>query len=336
MRWAQACVGAGSEAWPRLLADIGGTNARFAWRSQPSAPMTHRQVLACADFAGPAEAIRAYLRDAQVPMPKSAALAMAVPVVTDWVQMTNSSWAFSIEALCADLGLQKLLVLNDFTALALALPTLGVHQLHDLGPALAGREGPLALLGAGTGLGVSGLLQSSAGSGWVPIMGEGGHVSLAASNDLEFAVIRALGRQYGHVSAERVLSGSGLVDVHQVLSLMQGRAHDPALDAAQVVTLGLQASDGVARQTLDLFCGWLGSVAGDLALTLGAVGGVYVGGGIAPRLREHLARSSFRERFVAKGRYRAYLEAIPTRLIVAETSPALEGASLALELLAPI
>ena len=331
MRLVKDPAHSGPGGWPRLLADMGGTHARFAWRAGPGQSLECVLVLPCADFPGPAQAIREYLARNRLPLPASAALAVAVPVVADQVQMTNLSWRFSIEALRAELGLQSLLLLNDFSALALAIPTLKSGQLHRLGPALEARPGPVALLGAGTGLGVSGLLPDPNGSGqWVPIMGEGGHVTLAAIDDLEFEAIRGLQRQYGHVSAERVLSGSGLVDLHRVLTKIQGGTEAEKWSAAEIVAQGMQATSGPARQTLNMFCAWLGSVAGDLALTLGAVGGVYIGGGIAPRLRAFLMASSFRQRFVAKGRYQTYLEAIPTWLIESEVSPALEGADQAM------
>ena len=164
-------------------------------------------------------------------------------------------------------------------------------------------------------------------------MGEGGHVTLSANDELEFAILQCLRRRYGHVSAERVLSGSGLVDLYHALVQVQGIPGPEITSPAELLSQGLTQGDSVQRQTLDVFCGWLGSVAGDLALTLGAVGGIYVGGGIAPRMREHLENSTFRQRFVAKGRYQGYLQNIPTWLIDAPVSPALNGAALALDML---
>jgi len=163
-------------------------------------------------------------------------------------------------------------------------------------------------------------------------MGEGGHVTLAASNSLEFEVIEQLRKRYGHVSAERVLSGTGLVDLYHAIRAIKSDYDIEVTTPAQVLALGMDGSSTLARQALDLFCGWLGSVAGDLALTLGAVGGIFIGGGIAPRLKSHLLQSDFRRRFEAKGRYQTYLQAIPTWLIDAPISPALDGAARALEL----
>jgi glucokinase len=256
-------------------------------------------------------------------------MAIASPVLDDEICMTNLAWRFSISALRQELGCQVLLVLNDFAALALALADLPDSVLRPIGPVRCPRPGAKGLLGAGTGLGVSGLIPGASHA--VPLMGEGGHVTLAATNPLEYAVIEALRWHHPHVSAERVLSGAGLVSLHQALAQVQGLGNEADLTPAEVLSLGLNGESYLARQALDLFCGWLGSVAGDLALTLGAVGGVYVGGGIAPRMSDFLLKSSFRQRFTSKGRYRDYLDAIPTWLIDAPASPALDGAARALE-----
>lgn len=330
MRLAQSPLAVAQPGWPRLVADIGGTNARFGWLSGPDAAIAEVRVLPCADYAGPTEAVQAYLAQASLPQPDCAALGMAIPVTGDQVQMTNLHWRFSIEQVRAELGLHRLLVLNDFTALALAIPGLSHASLSPLGPVRSATAGPKGLIGAGTGLGVSGLLPVPGTERWVPIMGEGGHVTLAAATELEFEIIQCLRRRYGHVSAERVLCGAGLVDLYHALVQVQGCSGSEVTTAAQVLAQGLQESGGTACQALDLFCGWLGSVAGDLALTLGAVGGMYIGGGIAPRMGAFLRQSAFHQRFVSKGRYQAYLEAIPTWLIDAPLSPALSGAAQAL------
>ena len=191
---------------------------------------------------------------------------------------------------------------------------------------------PMALIGPGTGLGVSGLVPDGQG-GWLPLAGEGGHVSLAAQTDLEAQVIQQLARRYeGHVSAERVLSGPGLVALHQALAALRGMTADPDITPAHITQAALQAHDPLSLQTLETFSAFLGTVAGDLALTLGARGGVYLGGGILPHWRGWLAQSPFRARFEAKGRYRDYMAAIPVWWIDAPTSPALLGAARALTL----
>ena len=239
----------------------------------------------------------------------------------------NTATSAAIGTLRAALGLRRLTVVNDFTALALALPALGDDDLVRVGGGEARAAAARALIGAGTGLGVSGLLPVP--GGWVPLQGEGGHVSLPASTPREANLIALLAERYGHVSAERVLSGPGLVALHDALRRLDGL---PAreLDSATISARGLAGQCPVCTETLHLFCALLGTVAGDLALTLGARGGVFVGGGIVPRLGEFFARSAFRERFLAKGRFRSYLETIPTRVIRAPYA-ALTGAAHALD-----
>jgi glucokinase len=190
----------------------------------------------------------------------------------------------------------------------------------------------MGLIGPGTGLGVSGLMPQPGSGRWLPLAGEGGHVSLSASTPEEFAVVEELQRRYGHASAERAVSGAGLLNLYQLLSQLRGGQGMVLRTPAQVLEQALLEERGLASDALEMFCGFLGSVAGNLALTLGARGGIYIGGGIVPRFKERFARSSFRARFEAKGRYQSYLQGIPTWLIDAPVSPALLGASLALDL----
>ncbi|HRP66069.1 MAG TPA: glucokinase [Thauera sp.] len=311
----------------RLVADIGGTNARFALVAAPGAAPSHIRVLPCVDFAGPEQAVRAYLAAEGVALPRAAAFGIANPVTGDRVAMTNHHWAFSVDGLRAALGLERLLLVNDFTALALSLPHLAAAELEQIGDGQALPGQTIALLGAGTGLGISGLVP--AGDTWVPLQGEGGHVTLPAGTRREANLIALLAERYGHASAERVLSGPGLVAVHDALRDLDGLPA-LALDSATISARGLAGQCPVCAETLHLFCALLGTVAGDLALTLGARGGVFVGGGIVPRLGAFFARSAFRERFLAKGRFRSYLEPIPTRVIRAPYA-ALTGAAHALD-----
>lgn len=316
--------------FPRLLGDVGGTNARFAWQAHEGAALTHPRVLPCAHHEGLAEAIEAYLQIAKLSPPVAASIGIANPVTGDLVVMTNHHWSFSIQALQQRLALQQLKVINDFTALALALPSLTVDQKIQIGGHTALPHAPVALLGAGTGLGVSGLIPS--GPHWLPIAGEGGHVTLAAQTAQEFAVIEHIRQKYGHVSAERVLSGQGLADLYVALAECTGQAAAP-LSAGDISQRALQDKDPLSLACLDMFAGFLGSVAGDLALTLGARGGVYIGGGIVPRFLGWFEGSSFRQRFEAKGRFTAYLRDIPVWVIQAQESPALLGAARALDAL---
>ena len=319
-----------STTWPRLLGDIGGTNARFAWQVHEGAPIDQVMVMSCADHSDVVKAVEHYLTSRHLHRPKAVALGMAVPVVSDFIELTNNHWKLSIKETRAALEVPTLLVLNDFTALALAIPGLEDKDKHQIGTGNPRDHAPIGLIGPGTGLGVSGLMPVPGLRQWVPIAGEGGHVSLSASNPLEFAVVEYLNHRYGHASAERVLSGSGLVDLFHALAHIRGESPGDVATAAEVIRLSQRRDSLLAESVLDLFCGWLGSVAGDLALTLGARGGIYVGGGIVPRIREQFSQSQFRHRFEAKGRYQAYLADIPTWFIDAAVSPALLGASRAL------
>ena len=315
---------------PRLLADVGGTNARFAWQAGPGQAIEQQITLPCAGYASLEDALRDYLARCQADLPREAAIAIANPVLGDRVQMTNHHWSFSIAALQQALGLARLEVLNDFTALALALPALPPGQLRQIGGGAAQSEAAIALIGPGTGLGVSGLLPDGRG-GWVPLRGEGGHVSLAPDHGREQQVVAALASRYGHASAERAVSGQGLVDIHRALCEADGLSPPEGWSAAEVSQAALAGSDPRCVEALTMFSAFLGSVAGNLALTLGAQGGVYLGGGIVPRLGAWFERSPFRARFEAKGRFRNYLAAIPVFVIEAAQSPALLGAARALD-----
>jgi glucokinase len=336
-----AAQGPGADGgWPRpwLLADIGGTNARFGWLAQGGDEVAQVATLSAADYAGPAQAAQAYLAGLEEALgaayraPRAGAFAVATAVGGDAIAFTNSGWEFSRQATRAQLGLDELLVLNDFEALALALPHLRAVQLRAIGPVQAGwpdatPRGTLAVIGPGTGLGVAGLLPTP--HGWVAIPGEGGHASLAPVDDFEGELLRVVRREFAHVSAERLLSGIGLPVLHGAVAAVLGRPA-AALGAGEIVERGLAGTDEVCSRSLDSFCALLGSFAGNVALVLGARGGVYIGGGIVPRLGERFFASDFRQRFDAKGRFQPYLQAIPTALIT-DTLVALAGAAAALE-----
>lgn len=314
----------------RLLADIGGTNARFAWQAAPGAPITDVQVLPGAHYPTLQAAMHAYLGGLGRGAPAAVAIAIANPITGDMVRMTNHDWAFSQSAVKAEFGLRTLRLLNDFTALALALPDLPAAELRQVGGGEAVPGVAMGLVGAGTGLGVSGLLPDGHG-GWVPLEGEGGHVTLPATTARERTVMDGLIRRYGHASAERVCCGQGLVDTCAILCEADG-AMAQGLDSASAVSeAALKAGHPQALETLNIFCAMLGSVAGNLALTLGARGGVYVGGGIVPRLGAWFDASPFRERFDNKGRFTGLLQGMPVWVITSAQSPALLGAARALD-----
>ena len=305
---------------PRLLADIGGTNARFAIETAPF-QFAAVAVLLCSGYPSLGAALAAYLAsDAVVTHAggiRHAAIAIANPVDGDMVRMTNHTWSFSITALREELDLSTLLVVNDFTALAMALPHLRPSQRQRVG---GGAEAPgrtIGLIGPGTGLGVSGIVP--VGAGWAALASEGGHASFSPGNDTEIRIMQQLWSEHGHASAERLLSGPGIELIYRVIA---GKARG----AAEITQRARDGVDPDCVRTVDCFCGVLGSVAGNVALTLGATGGMYIGGGIVPRLGTLFAGSPFRARFESKGRLSAYLARIPTFLIT-EQYPAFLGVS---------
>jgi glucokinase len=309
---------------PSLIADIGATNARFAVVS-PDGGLQRPRVLACDDHPNIHGAIAAYLDDelrlTDVHRVETAALAIAGPVTGDKVALTNHPWSFSIEQLRGHLGLDRLHVLNDFAAVALAMPHLEADERTQIGGGESLPNAPVGVLGPGSGLGVCGLVRTS--GEWLPLPGEGGHTTMAPANSRESAVLDRMRARHDHVSAERVLSGPGLVDLHTTLAEIDGV---PAVSytAAQITNPGICESDRCCREAVDMFCAMLGTVAGNLALTLGARGGIYVAGGIVPKLGARFAASAFRERFESKGRLRPYLARIPT-YVVTHPFPAFLG-----------
>ncbi|CAN0619158.1 putative Glucokinase / HTH-type transcriptional regulator [Burkholderia multivorans] len=307
---------------PRLLADVGGTNARFALETGPG-EITQIRVYPAADYPTLADAIRKYLKDVKISRVDHAAIAIANPVDGDEVSMTNHNWRFSIEATRRALGFDTLLVVNDFTALAMALPSLADTQRVQIGGGTRRQNSVIGLLGPGTGLGVSGLIPAD--DRWIALGSEGGHASFAPQDAREDLVLQYARTQFPHVSFERICSGPGIALIYRALAARDGKRVPAGADAPHVVAQA-QAGDALALETVECFCGILGSFAGSIALTLGALGGVYIGGGVALKLGELFTRSSFRERFEAKGRFAQYLANVPTYLITADY-PAFLGVS---------
>lgn len=314
-----------------LVGDIGGTNARLGWVRGPGAPVERVRVYRVAEHASLTGVIENYLNHLEqtappgfIP-PRHAALAVATVVAGDEIVLTNSHWRLSRSALVSSLGLSSCQFLNDFEALALSLPRLTPAQLRCHG-ALPGGD-LLAVIGPGTGLGVGSVLRTP--SGWVALPGEGGHATLAPADDEESELLRHIRREFAHVSAERLLSGIGLPVLYRAVAAVQGQTPQD-WGAEHIVNHGLSGNDALCSQTLDHFCAMLGGFAGNVALTLGARGGIYIGGGIVPRLGERFFSSRFRARFEAKGRFQPYLAAIPTAVIT-DTLAALSGAAFAIE-----
>lgn len=319
-----------NQGYPRLLGDIGGTNARWAWQASADAELQDVSVQPCEASASIQESAANYLVAHGHRNPVWAGIGIATAITGDEVRLTNSAWRFSISAFQKGMALERCLVINDFTALAMSLPALKAADLRPLGGGAAVAGATIALLGPGTGLGVSGLVPDASGR-YSALSGEGGHVTLSASDDTEASLLSILRQKFEHVSAERVLSGSGLVNMYQAVCALEGV---PArnLEPSDVTDAAIAGSDAQCVQAVHYFTRFLGNVAGNLALTLGSLGGVYIGGGVVPRLGAAFDAAVFRQSFESKGRYRSLLSTLPVWVITAST-PALVGASRALDTL---
>jgi glucokinase len=296
-----------------LIADIGGTNSRFALMENGEiGPVAYARV---ADFATVRDAMADFLaRQANGARVGVAVLAVAGPVVNNRCVMTNSPWIIDGNELQGAFGFDAVHVLNDFEVLAWALPALQPADLFPLDAQTGAAGEPLLVLGPGTGFGVSCLVERRGAR--LAVITEAGHATLPAETEREERVIAAMRRRLGHVEIELgALSGSGLQNLYEAVAEVDG-VPAPRRDAAAITTAALDGSCDLSRSVLEMFCAILGSVAGNLAVTFSARGGVYVAGGIVPRFPQFLAASAFRERFEAKGRFRDYLHPIPTSIIV--------------------
>jgi len=305
-----------------LIGDVGGTNARFALGDLDQTRIHGLRIYHSHDFADSRSAIERFLEDSKLPAaPQVAVIAAAGPVKDGSVHMTNLNWTLSEDAFPA-LGIPLARLVNDFAALGLATPLLGPADLHQVGRVGSpSHDTTVAVIGPGTGFGACALVREQGKT--VTLASEGGHASFAPGDDCEREILRILAGRFGHVSIERILSGQGLVNLHGALAECDGRAADDSDPA--LITQKALAGEEPYLGTVQRFCAILGSVAGDFALAYGATGGVFLAGGIAPRIRPLLDRSDFRARFEAKGRFAHYLRAIPTNVIV-HTDTALLGA----------
>ncbi|MGZ5200107.1 MAG: glucokinase [Telluria sp.] len=297
---------------PRLLADIGATHARFALETAPGV-LRAVEVLRCDDFSGIVPMLHAYLSHHPGLHINHAAFALANPISGDLIRMTNRDWQFSTEEVRRELGLSTLLIVNDFTALAMALPGFKPQDLMQVGGGAAQPNAVAGVLGPGTGLGVSGVIPTL--DGFITLGSEGGHVNFAPADEREFAILQYAWREWPHVSNERLISGPGIELIHRALAQRNG-VQAPARTAAEVVSAALERNDALCLEVLECFAGMLGGAAANLAVTLGAFGGIFIGGGIVPRIAEWFAKSPFRARFEAKGRFTDYLAQIPTFVIM--------------------
>ena len=305
---------------PRLLADIGATHARFALQTAPG-QFRSVSVLRCDDFPGIVPLLRHYLQDHADVSLHHAAFAVANPISGDYVRMTNRAWEFSTDAVRRELGLSTLLIVNDFTALAMAIPGFAQEDLMQVGQGKPASNAVIGVLGPGTGLGVSGVIPTA--DGFVTLGSEGGHVNFAPADEREFAILQFAWREWQHVSNERLISGPGMEIIYRALAQRNG-VDAPPRSAAAIVAGALEADDPLCLEVLECFCGMLGGAAANLAVTLGAFGGIFIGGGIVPRMGEWFSRSPFRARFEAKGRFSTYLQDIPT-YVITTPNPAFHG-----------
>ncbi|MDR3501048.1 MAG: glucokinase [Legionella sp.] len=306
-----------------IVADIGGTFARFSRVRLDNLVIDTIEIYSCAEYSSLESVLLAYQRKHGLEHITQVAIAIACPVLGDEICMTNAHWQFSIKELQQKLGLSELTILNDFNAIAMSLPALSEYELVQFGKGVADKNKTRVVLGAGTGLGVAYLVPEN--QSYIAYGGEGGHVSWGAKTEQEWFIACYLNKIYGHVSYERLLSGQGLENLYRALAALH--QHDEtALSAAQIVALALAGESVVAEAAVTQFLAILGAYAGDLALIFAAFGGVYIAGGIAPRLLPLLNRSDFRIRFEEKGRFSSFNAQIPTYVITAK-QPGILGAS---------
>jgi glucokinase len=317
-------VTAGEEQRSVLVADIGGTNARFALADLATLELSACHQVHCAEHKSLDAALGAYLSTLPE-RPSQAVIAVAGPVTSDAISLTNAPWSFTREELCRTAGFAEVMLLNDFAALAHALPHLSGADLHQIGGGAVVEQATKLVLGPGTGLGVAALVWS--GERFVAVPGEGGHATLGASDERELALLERVRKGREHLSVERVLSGPGIAELYCAVAASHGEG-EGELKPNEIVERAL-CGDVLAVETLELFTTLLGRFAGDAALLVGARGGVYLGGGIAPKIARVLSGGTFRAAFEQKGRMTAYLEPIPVYVILAEFA-ALKGAAAAL------
>ncbi|MEQ8206847.1 MAG: glucokinase [Woeseia sp.] len=310
-----------------LIGDIGGTNARFALANVDGNAYSALRILPCAQFATAEDALVHYLREVGADSPDAICLAAAGPVVEQRVRFTNNPWQLNAADLREKFSIKRVRLLNDFEAIAFGVPSLGPADSVAIGASapisFAGEQLMFGVLGPGTGLGAVGLRKQ--GQRFFPIAGEAAHAGFAPETALQLEVLASLRERFDRVSTERLVSGAGLENIYWALSHLRGEPGGP-LSAEAIFDADHNKADDTASAAVDLFCEILGQFAGDLALTLGAMDGIYIAGGIAQRHRDRLINSGFRRSFESKGRYSEIMARIPTRLIVHD-QPGLLGAA---------
>jgi len=304
-----------------LVGDVGGTNARLALCDVANGEISQAKTYSGLDYPSLEAVVRVYLAEHNVSV-EDGSIAIACPKPGDWGARTNHTWAFSIAEMKQNLGFAHLEIINDFTAVSMAIPMLDREHLTQFGGGEPVEGKPIAVYGAGTGLGVAHLVHVD--KRWVSLPGEGGHVDFAPNSEEEAIILEELRAEVGHVSAERVLSGPGLVNLYRAIVNSEGRLPEN-LQPKDVTERALADSCTDCRRALSLFCVVMGRFGGNLALTLGTFGGVYIAGGIVPRFLDFFKASGFRGGFEDKGRFKAYVQDIPVYLIVHD-NPGLLGA----------
>lgn len=306
-----------------LVADIGGTNARFALAHVGNEiTLDHIKILPTNEYERLEDAVEDFLANIDEERPKKAAIAVAGPIVEDRVKMTNCCWRFLQSDLAKVFAMDEVMVLNDFEAIACAIPYLDRQNILQVGTGSTDPKGNIVVVGPGTGIGVAAL--TPVGDGWKILTSEGGHAGFAPASELEQDVLKVVSKDYPRVSVERLISGKGLAVLYQALGTIKGVSLPP-LRSSEITAQALKNADEYSVQTLDMFCAILGSFAGDLAVTFKATGGVYLAGGILPRIQEFFLKSRFRQRFGDKGRM-GFVKDIATYQIV-EQHPALIGSA---------
>ena len=304
-----------------LVGDVGGTNARLALCETETGAISQAKTFSTADYDSLEAVIRFYLEEQKQEI-VDGCIAIACPITDDWVEMTNHDWAFSTSKMKTNLGFEHLEIINDFTAVSMAIPMLSEQDVMQFGGTSAVKDKPVAVYGAGTGLGVAHLVHVD--KRWVSLPGEGGHVDFAANSEEEDMILEVLREELGHVSAERILSGAGLVNLYRAMVKADGRVPEN-LKPKDVSQRALDDSCTDCRRALAMFCVVMGRFGGNLALNLGTFGGVYIAGGIVPRFLEFFKASGFRAAFEDKGRFKDYVQNIPVFLITHD-QPGLLGA----------
>ncbi|WMS43051.1 glucokinase [Acuticoccus sp. MNP-M23] len=308
--------------FPVLIADIGGTNVRLAILSDSHSTLRTFPTVQTGSFPGFAAAATETVLDTTAIMPRSLLIAIAGPITNGPMKLTNADWVIDLQAIMADLNLETVVAFNDFEALSLALPALTADQLMQIGGGEAQPRAPRVVIGPGTGLGVAALIYGD--QSYTPLAGEGGHVNFGPETARDFAIWPHLDPFHGRISGEALLSGNGLARIYRAICAAGGETSDCA--RGEDVTGRADAGDPAAEEAVDLFLTYLGRLAGDLALMFLAKGGVYIAGGIAPRLADRFEKSGFRAAFEAKAPHAGLIAQMPTYLVT-EPRPAVTGLS---------